>query len=243
MWLSSLLWGGTLTSGPANQAELVQAIADAPVGGTITINNTIVITDTLVIDKYIIIEGSGDISLLRDKTGTITGPMIEVKKGGTLELSSITLDGQWNNSYTSGENNPLIYVNTGTLGLNGVTLKNNHMAYSGAYTDKNDQSVDLYAAAAIYALDSQLMIQNSTFTDFSANSGKGGVINIEGTSPGAGIAIINSTVEACGGPSSRALQMGSTNNVFDQYIGYVINDKQSGLSRQIASITPTSPSP
>ena len=235
--------GGTLTSGPSNQAELVQAIADAPEGDKITINNTIVITDTLVIDKYIIIEGSGDISLLRDNTGTITGPMIEVKKGGTLELSSITLDGQWNKSYTNGENNPLIYVNTGTLGLNGVTLKNNHMAYSGAYTDKNDQSVDLYAAAAIYALDSQLMILNSTFTDFSANSGKGGVINIEGTSPGAGIAIINSTVEACGGPSSRALQMGSTNNVFDQYIGYVINDKQSGLSRQIASITPTSPSP
>lgn len=231
-------------SGPSNQAELVQAIADASEGDTITIYNTIIITDTLVIDKNINIEGSGDISLLRDNNGTVTGPMIEVKMGVTLDLSSITLNGQWNNSYTSGENNPLIYVNTGNLLLTGVTLKNNHMVYWGKYTDKNDQKVDLYAAAAIYALDSQLTILDSTFTDFSANDEQGGVINIEGTSPDlASITIINSTVDACGGSNSRALQMGSSDDVFSiyKYISYDINNKVDGLTRQITSITPTSP--
>ena len=231
-------------SGPSNQAELVQAIADASEGDTITIYNTIVITDTLVIDKNINIVGSGDISLNRANTGTVTGPMIEVKMGVTLDLSSITLNGQWNNSYTSGENNPLIYVNTGNLLLTGVTLKNNHMVYWGKYTDKNDQKVDLYAAAAIYALDSQLTILDSTFTDFSANDEQGGVINIEGTSPDlASITIINSTVDACGGSNSRALQMGSSDDVFSiyKYISYDINNKVDGLTRQITSITPTSP--
>lgn len=229
------------SDGISTQEQLVQAIANASADDTITISNNITITETLVIDKNITIEGNGDISLLRANTGTITGPMIEVKMGFELDLSNITLDGQWNNSFTDGENNPLIYLNTGTLRLTNVELKNNHMVYWGQYTDKHNQKIHLNAAAAIYALDSQLIIMDSTFTNFSANADAnvgGGVININGTA-GSGITIMNSTIEACEGENNRALQMGSDDTAFG-YITYSINDTEDGLTRQITSITPNS---
>ena len=141
---------------------------------------------------------------------------------------------------TDGENNPLIYVNTGKLTLTGVTLQNNHMVYYGAYKDKGGQSVHLYAAAAIYALDSDLTIMDSSFTNFSDNDGQGGVINIESTSSGSNLFISNSTVAASLEKSNRALQMGSDNKNFG-YITYSINNTKDGLTRQIESITPDSP--
>lgn len=230
------------SDGISTQEQLVQAIASASPDDTITLSNTITITETLVIDKNIRIEGNGDISLLRANTGTITGPMIEVKMGVTLDLSSITLDGQWNNSFTEGKNNPLIYINSGILMLTSVELKNNYMTTTGAnYTDKNNNSVALKSAAAIYALDSQLQIMDCDFTNFYANNTNGGVINIEATIADiTSIYISGSTIEACTGTNSNALQMGSTDTVFG-YISYDINDIMDGLSRQIKSITPDSP--
>lgn len=223
------------SDGISTQEQLVQAIANASDDDTITISNTITITETLVIDKNIIITGTENGSLNR-ATGTVTGPMIEVKMGVILDLSYITLNGQMN---TDGENNPLIYVNTGTLILTGVTLQNNHMVYYGAYKDKGGQSVYLYAAAAIYALDSDLTIMDSSFTNFSDNDGQGGVINIESTSSGSNLFISNSTVAASLEKSNRALQMGSDNKNFG-YITYSINNTKDGLTRQITSITPNS---
>lgn len=225
----------TTAGGISTQEQLVQAIANASAEDTITISNTITITETLVIDKNITITGTENSSLNR-ATGTVTGPMIEVKMGVTLDLSYITLNGQMN---TDGENNPLIYINTGKLMLTGVTLQNNHMVYYGAYKDKGGQSVFLYAAAAIYALDSDLTIMDSSFTNFSDNDGQGGVINIESTSSGSNLFISNSTVEASLKQSNRALQMGSDNTKFG-YITYSINDTEDGLTRQITSITPNS---
>lgn len=230
------------SDGISTQEQLVQAIASASPDDTITLSNTITITETLVIDKNIRIEGNGDISLLRANTGTITGPMIEVKMGCELDLSSITLDGQWNNSFIEGKNNPLIYINTGILRLTSVELQNNYMTTTGAnYTDKNNNSVALKSAAAIYALDSQLQIMDCDFTNFYANNTNGGVINIEATIADiTSIYISGSTIEACTGTNSNALQMGSTDTVFG-YISYDINDIMDGLSRQIKSITPDSP--
>lgn len=234
--------GSATTGGISTQEQLVQAIANASADDTITISNTITITETLVIDKNIKIEGNGNISLLRATSGTITGPMIEVRMGVTLDLSSITLDGQWIDSTPEVKNNPLIYVNSGTLMLYEVELKNNYMKTSlGAYEDKNGASVTLNSAAAIYALDSYLLIMDCNFTHFSANSSEGGVINIEATTSGlASIDISGSTVESCTGTTTNALQLGSNDTVFG-YITYSINNTMDGLTRQIESITPDSP--
>lgn len=236
---------GSVVAAPieiTDETSLVQAIANASADDTITISNNITITETLVIDKNIRIEGNGDISLLRANTGTITGPMIEVKMGFELDLSNITLDGQWIDSTPEVKNNPLIYVNSGTLMLYEVELKNNYMKTSlGAYEDTNGESVTLNSAAAIYALDSYLIIMDCNFTHFSANSSEGGVINIEATRSGpASIDISGSTVESCTGTTTNALQLGSNDTVFG-YITYSINNTKAGLNRQIESITPNSP--
>lgn len=229
------------SDGILTQEQLVQAIANASPDDTITLSNTITITETLVIDKNIRIEGSGNISLLR-ATGTVTGPMIEIQNC-EVDLYNITLDGQWNNSNTDGENNPLIYVNNdSTLLLTNMTLTNNHMVYWGQYTDSKANRNDLYTATAIYALDSNLMIMDSTFTNFSDNYANiGGVINIEATySGGASITISDTTIEASRGNSKRALQMGSNTTKFG-YISYDINNTFEELAYQITSITPDSP--
>ena len=232
------------SDGISTQEQLVQAIADASAGDTITISNSITITETLVIDKNINIEGTENVSLLRANTGTITGPMIEVKMGCEVDISNITLDGQWNNSFTDGKNNPLIYVNSGILRLTFVDLKNNYMKYSGtAYKDKNEQSTKLYSAAAIYALDSSVQIMDCNFIDFFANSSEGGVINIEATvSDLAYIDISGSTVETCTGTNANALQLGSDDTVFN-LITNSINGKSLTVDfRSIkVNITPDSP--
>ena len=233
------------SDGISTQEQLVQAIANASAKDTITISNTITITETLVIDKDIEIEGGENVSLLR-ATGTVTGPMIEVKAGVSLDLNSITLDGQWDSTNANGddgENNPLIYVHMGVLNIYNVKLQNNYMTYGTAYTDKNEKSVYLKAAAAIYALDSQLIIIDSTFTNFYANDGQGGVVYIDGTAKEASYIYIEGTsIDSCGGNSNRALQMGVDSTAFNNnYIAYDINGITTGLTRQITSITPDSP--
>lgn len=234
------------SDGISTQEQLVQAIADASAGDTITISNSITITETLVIDKNIEIEGGENVSLLR-ATGTVTGPMIEVKAGVSLDLNSITLDGQWDSTNANGddgENNPLIYVHMGFLNIYNVKLQNNYMIYGTAYTDKNEKSVYLKAAAAIYALDSRLMIIDSTFTNFYANDGQGGVVYIDGTAEEASYIYIEGTsIDSCEGNSNRALQMGVDSTAFNNnYIAYDINGITTELTRQITSITPNSPS-
>ena len=236
----------TTAGGISTQDQLVQAIANASAEDTITISNTITITETLVIDKNITITGTENGSLNRAK-GTVTGPMIEVKADVSLDLNSITLDGQWDSTNANGddgENNPLIYVHMGSLNIYNVKLQNNYMTYGTAYTDKNEKSVYLKAAAAIYALDSRLMIIDSTFTNFYANDGQGGVVYIDGTAEEASYIYIEGTrIDSCGGNSNRALQMGADSKAFNNnYIAYDINGITTELTRQITSITSDSPS-
>lgn len=218
-------------SGPSNQDELVQAIADASGGDTITIYNTIVITDTLVIDKNINIVGSGDISLNRANTGTVTGPMFDVSSSGNLTLQNITLDGQFNGDFYGGVDNPFVINNGGILTISGVTLTNNRMSPTGSYGGIGQ----LYASAAIYSAGTTT-IEDSIISEISSDSTQKGVVY--GVSGSLTISDTNITLESrylSYQGNALYLESGESGVIYD------INKQTSGLSPSYKSVTPDSP--
>ena len=215
------------SDGISTLAQLVQAIANASADETITISNNITLTETLVIDKNITITGTENGSLNRATGTVVTGPMIEVEMGVTLDLSSITLDGQNNND---GQNNPLIY-NKGTVILNNTTLQKNYMRYTSAY-----EGTHFFGGGAIYS-SGTLNITNSTITEITVNSSSGGSVFIEKGEVNIQSSTINRDQQ-----SNKSVILGEDTSAFKS-ISYNINGVSTLSSRSLDyDITPDNPS-
>ena len=216
----------TTAGGITDENSLLEAINQAQDGDSITIPNEITITNTITVNKNIIIDGNKTGTLFRSNKGTITGPMFEVSNSGNLTLQNITLDGQYNNDFYGGGNNPFIINNGGTLTVSSSTLTNNRMSPTGAAYGSIPQ---LYASAAIYSAGTTV-ITKSEISDVSSNNNtKGIVYGVTGS-----LTIIDTNITLPTSYNGNALYLESA-------VSYNINNKDSGLSQSYKSITPDSP--
>lgn len=216
----------TTAGGITDENSLLEAINQAQDGDSITIPNEITITNTITVNKNIIIDGNKTGTLFRSNKGTITGPMFEVSNSGNLTLQNITLDGQYNNDFYGGGNNPFIINNGGTLTVSSSTLTNNRMSPTGAAYGSIPQ---LYASAAIYSAGTTV-ITKSEISDVSSNNNtKGIVYGVSGS-----LTIIDTNITLPTSYNGNALYLESA-------VSYNINNKDSGLSQSYKSITPDSP--
>lgn len=208
-----------------DETSLIEAINQSQDGEVITITQEITVTNTIAINKNIVIEGKNSGKLLRSNKDTITGPMFDISSSGNLTLQNITLDGQYNDNFYGGENNPFVINQGGTLIVSSSTLTNNRMSPTGTYGGINQ----LYASAAIYSAGTTT-IENSTISEVSSNTNTRGIVY--GVSGSLTISGTNITLPST--YAGNALYLEAT-------VSYNINTKTSGLSQSYKSITPDSP--
>lgn len=213
------------SSGISDENSLIEAINQTQEGGVVTITQEITVTNTITINKNVVIEGNYSGKLLRSNKDTVTGPMFDISSSGNLTLQNITLDGQYDDNFYGGENNPFVVNQGGTLIISSSTLTNNRMSPTGTYG-----SIDqLYASAAVYSAGTTT-IKDSTISEVSSNNTARGIVyGVSGS-----LTISNTNITLPSTYSGNALYLESA-------VSYNINTKTSGLSQSYKSVTPDSP--
>lgn len=226
------------TSGDSSEItdenSLLEAINQAQDGEVVTITQEITVTNTIVINKNIVIEATGAGKLLRSNKGTVTGPMFDVSSSGNLTLQNITLDGQYDDDFYGGENNPFL-INLGTTTLKSVTMQNIFMYQSADYNSITLNCGTIYSAG-------ELSIVDSTIQNITMNASDATNIFIASGS----VTISESTIARPVNPNNteyNVLTMGANAEAL-KTITYDINGVTTGMDRVRAeAITPDSPSP
>ena len=227
------------TSGDSSEItdenSLLNAINQAQDGEVVvTITQEITVTNTIAINKNIVIQATGLGKLLRSKEGTVTGPMFDVSSSGNLTLKNITLDGQYDDTFTDVENNPFL-INLGTTTLENVTMEDIFMYQGADYNSITLNCGTIYSAG-------ELSIVDSTIQNITMNASDATNIFIASGS----VSISNSTIKQpvhSNGTKYNVLTMGADTDAFNA-ITYNVNGVTTRMERVRAEeITPNSPSP